>query len=365
MNTLKFIFHCNDLKSIHHRLWWVQFLVFGILIPCFFFIKRAAGQDPQYTQFYSAPVLTNPAFAGNMEFDCPEIRSNIKATLNNRRQWGNFSTDALTLEYFNKKKKIGVALLAQNQRVEGSKFQNTILGLAGSYKIQLNSEWNFNSGLELAVGNRNIGFSDLKFTDQFDGSGFNGRQTIDNINNTASVFYPDISVGGIFYSTKEWIGISIHHVNLPNISNLGFVERLPMKFAIQGGYKFDLLSHGNMGAFKKDVSLKPVFQFRMQGPFNQLDLGIYYTNDPFVVGLLYRGIPISKVGADKLTSQDAVALLLGFKYEGFRLGYSFDAGLSKIGLLGGGSHEVSASFQMAKKGCKRRKYGKYVPIPSF
>jgi hypothetical protein len=94
-------------------------------------------------------------------------------------------------------------------------------------------------------------------------------------------------------------------------------------------------------------------------------MGMYYTNEPFVAGILYRGFPIAKKGADGLISQDALVFLLGYKQDGFKLGYSFDAGLSKIGLLGGGSHEISLSYQHAKKGCKRRKYGKFVPIPAF
>jgi len=328
-------------------------------------IHHSFAQDTQYSQFFSAAVLTNPAFAGNMEYDCSDLKSNFKGTLNNRRQWGNFSTDAFTIEYFNKKKKIGLAALVQSHRVEGSKFQTTNFGIVASYKMQLTSKWSFNSGLQLGMGNRNLGFSQLKFTDQFDGNGFTGKQTIDNIRNTESIFYPDISAGGILYSKDTWVGLSAHHVNGPNISNLGLTEKLPMKLSIHGGHKFEFRSNRTYGNFKKDISFKPVFQIRLQGPFNQLDFGAYYTNEPFVVGLMYRGVPIGKEGADKLISQDAAILLLGYKRDGFKLGYSFDAGLSKIGLLGGGSHEISVSFQYAKKGCKRRKFGKFVPIPSF
>lgn len=323
------------------------------------------AQDAQFSQYFAAPVLINPAFAGNMEFDCKDLKSNLKATLNNRRQWGNFHTDALTGEYFNKKKRIGLAFLAQNQRINTAKLINTSFGVVASYKLALNSEWNFNSGLQLAVANRSLGVSGLKFTDQFSDEGFTGRQTIDNVRNSESIFYPDIGLGGIFYTSNFWSGLSIHHVNMPNISNLGLVQRLPMRFSLQGGYKYEFRSNRTFGNFKKDISLRPVYQFRVQGPFNQLDFGMYYTNEPFVVGLMYRGVPIGKTGADGLVSQDAVVLLLGFKQDGFKLGYSFDAGLSKIGLQGGGSHELSLSYQYVKKGCKRRKYGKWVPIPGF
>jgi len=344
---------------------YVLILLFFIIFHSSFIIHHSLAQDPQFSQFFSAAVLTNPAFAGNMEYDCSDLKSNFKGTLNNRRQWGNFSTDALTMEYFNKKKKIGLAVLAQNHRVEASKFQTTTFGLVASYKMQFNSRWSFNSGLQVAMANRSLGVSQLRFTDQFDGNGYTGRQTIDNVKNTESILYPDVSVGGILYSKDAWFGLSAHHVNGPNISNLGLVEKLPMKIALQGGYKFEFRSNRTFGNFKKDISFKPVFQIRMQGPFNQLDFGAYYTNEPFVVGLMYRGIPIGKVGADNLVSQDAAILLLGYKRDGFKFGYSFDAGLSKIGLLGGGSHEISVSFQYVKKGCKRRKFGKFVPIPSF
>jgi len=341
------------------------FLILFITHHSSLIINHSFAQDAQFSQFFSAPVLTNPAFAGNMEYDCKDLKSNLKATLNSRRQWGNFQTDAISLEYFNKKKRTGLAFIAQNHRVGEARLQSTLIGLVASYKLQLNSQWNFNSGLQISMGNRNLGFSNLKFTDQFTDEGYNGKQTIDNTKNTASVFYPDVSAGGIVFSRDFWMGVSFHHLNMPNISNLGHTERLPIKFAIQGGYKFEFRSNRTFGNFKKDISLKPVYQLRFQGPFNQMDLGMYYTNEPLVLGVMYRGIPVGKKGADNLISQDAIVLLLGYKQDGFKLGYSFDAGLSKIGLLGGGSHEISLSFQYAKKGCKRRKYGKWVPIPAF
>jgi type IX secretion system PorP/SprF family membrane protein len=346
----------------------LQFRVsFLRMIPIWlaFLSQQAMAQDAQFSQYFAAPVLTNPAFAGNMEFDCKDLKSNIKATMNNRRQWGNFHTDALTGEYFNKKKKIGLAFIAQNQRISNAKFQNTSFGLVASYKLALNSEWSFNSGLQLSVANRSLGFSNLRFTDQFNDEGFTGKQTIDNVKNTASIFYPDIAAGGIFYTKDFWSGLSLHHINMPNISNLGYTERRPIRISVQGGYKFEFRSNRSFGNFKKDISLKPVYQLRIQGPYSQLDFGMYYTNEPFVAGIMYRGFPVGKQGADNLVSQDAAIVLLGYKQDGFKLGYSFDMGLSKIGLQGGGSHEISLSYQYAKKGCRRRKAGKFVPIPAF
>jgi len=351
---LKRTFHLKDLK-----------VIFGILGLVFFHVLRVNAQDPQFSQFFSAPTLTNPAFAGNMEYDCSDLKSNLKATLNNRRQWGNFHSDALSIDYFNKKKRIGLGLIFLNHRVAEARLQSTTFALVASYKLQLNSKWNFNSGLQVGMGNRNMGFDNLKFTDQFTDEGYTGQQTIDNIKNKATVMYPDISAGGIIFSKDFWTGLSLHHLNMPNISNLGYKEKLPMRISLQGGYKFEFRSNRTYGNFKKDISLKPVYQIRIQRPYSQLDLGMYYTNEPLVIGVMYRGFPIGKKGADNMVSQDAVILLLGYKRDGFKLGYSFDAGLSKIGLQGGGSHEISLSFQYAKKGCKRRKYGKWVPIPAF
>ena len=33
------------------------------------------------------------------------------------------------------------------------------------------------------------------------------------------------------------------------------------------------------------------YLFKKQGPYNQLDLGVYWFKNPFVLGLWYRGIP--------------------------------------------------------------------------
>ena len=138
-----------------------------------------------------------------------------------------------------------------------------------------------------------------------------------------------------------------------------------MKISLHAGYKIEFRSPGDFGLFRRDVSLHPVWQLRYQKPFTQMDAGLYYNHEPFVAGVLYRGFALLREDADQRVSQDAAVLLFGIKKEGFRIGYSVEVNLKRKTAGSTPTQEISLSFQFAKKGCLRRRYGKWISIPSF
>jgi type IX secretion system PorP/SprF family membrane protein len=341
----------------------------GRLLPvvlCFIFSKYVCyAQDPQFSQFFAAPILLNPAFTGNMEFDCKQKSGQVKAMLNSRNQWGNFRTDAFAADYFNKKKQIGLGVVFQSHRISGTRFMSNEVGIAGSYRLTVNDDWNFNSGLQLSLGSRSVGFNNLRFTDQFSEDGYNGNITKDNEQNTPVIFYPDISTGGVIYNRTTWAGLSLHHLNRPNVSNLQNIHRLPVRISLHGGHTFWLNKSRLYSSYKKEISVKPTVQIRNRGPFFMMDVGSYYTFEPIVVGLWYRGVPLGKGGADNKPNQDAVVFMIGYKSNGIRFGYSYDLSMHRSGMYNGGSHEISLAYQKVSDKCKKRRYGAAMPIPGF
>jgi hypothetical protein len=99
------------------------------------------------------------------------------------------------------------------------------------------------------------------------------------------------------------------------------------------------------------------YLFKHQGPYNQLDLGVYWFKNPLVLGVWYRGIP-------PFNSQrgDAFILLLGYKTKNFNIGYSYDVTISNLIGQTVGSHELSMSLKFAIP--RRDKKGE-VPCPEF
>jgi type IX secretion system PorP/SprF family membrane protein len=336
-----------------------------LLVVFLSFSRLSTAQDIHQAQFFALPVLMNPAFAGNMEFDCKELKSNIRASLLNRRQWSAFSSDAFAAEVYRKKSRIGLALLFQNQRISQGRLQNTSAGIAASHRLGLGDDWHMASGIRMNIVRRNFLVREFRFTDQFNDNGFTGRMTDDNFSAIGSVStYADLSAGTLFFTRLFFAGLSVQHVNRPLLSDLSD-ERLGMKFSLQTGCKIEFRSDPNFGLFKRDVSLHPVCQLRVQKPFSQLDAGFYYNHEPFLAGLIYRGMGLFKKDADREYSQDAAVLMLGIKRDGFKLGYSVEINLKRKTFGGFPSHELSLSYQYARKGCLRRRFGKWISVPLF
>ncbi len=126
-------------------------------------------------------------------------------------------------------------------------------------------------------------------------------------------------MGGLFYSQNAWIGASAFHITQPNQSVVGGNDRLPMKVSVHAGYKF-FFTEGTMKtgmyAVPQERSIAPVAQYRHQGQWDQMDLGMYFTLEPLVLGLWYRGIPFKEVNG--FANNESLVLLIGLTKRGPR-----------------------------------------------
>jgi len=108
-----------------------------------------------------------------------------------------------------------------------------------------------------------------------------------------------------------------------------------------------------------DTSLQLAFLFRKQKSYKQLDMGLYWYNNPFVLGFWYRGIPVIK----PFPNQDSFSILAGYKNDQFSIGYSYDFTISKLLGSTGGAHEVSISYSFNTR--IQRSKNHMVPCPEF
>jgi hypothetical protein len=97
-----------------------------------------------------------------------------------------------------------------------------------------------------------------------------------------------------------------------------------------------------------------------QSKLKYLDMGLYYTIEPAIIGIWYRGLPVFP----KNTNVGAIAVSLGYMYKAVRIGYSYDFTLTRLITQTGGAHEISASYTFAEKK-KRRVKHKMVPCPAL
>jgi type IX secretion system PorP/SprF family membrane protein len=132
-------------------------------------------------------------------------------------------------------------------------------------------------------------------------------------------------------------------------------NKLPMKITAHAGYNIDF----NGGYMESDAELSKFYMsvnalYQQQGPYHQVNAGVFVTRYPLVIGGWYRF---------NFENPDAFIALVGLTYKNMKLGYSYDFTTSELGMNSGGAHEVSFAWQFDCYENKRRI--KAIPSPSF
>jgi type IX secretion system PorP/SprF family membrane protein len=317
------------------------------------------AQDPQFSQYYQAPLYLNPGFVG--------ITQQQRVVFNHRVQWPSlpqaFSTFAASYDIFVDELRSGFGFLATTDKMGSGGWRTTTFGLLYSYKIRLTDKIVFSPGLYFGYGTNGLDRNKLRLGD---GLEYDGITLDPEVSRLGRQSYFDFGSGFLLYNRNLWLGASFMHMNQPNLSVLNDVSRLPMKTAIHGGARLNL-SGGGPKTMSRVSYLTPSFIYRMQGKaFSQLDLGVNYHVDPISVGVWYRGKPFDKTVINTV-AQDALILQLGMYFKNLTVGYSYDFTISEMQTASGGAHEISAVFEFAAKPIRRNVKKKYrlIPCPTF
>lgn len=332
----------------------------------FFMSLSLWAQDPQFSQYYSAPLYLNPAFAGST--GCTRFVSIY------RNQWFGlnkpYNTFAFSLDHNIEKIKSGIGLQFVSDKVGANGISTIDISLFYAYRIDFTKKTSLRAGIQAGYSSKYLDIFQLSFPDQFSDDGYQSNSSGDYSNKRTRSHYADISVGMVFYTTHLWVGAAAQHVNEPNqtFTVNDKVAQLPAKFSLHGGYKI-LLNHKSDVPYDKSnhgvTSLTPTFLYKHQGAFNQMDLGLFLTHKPWFIGLWYRGIPLFKT-VESFTSRDAVVLQAGLRFDRFNLGYSFDYTVSRLNPFSKGTHEVAIGYVFcSRKNCKPKERLKVLPCPDF
>lgn len=323
----------------------------------FFMQMVARGQDPQFSQFYASPMYLNPAFTGaNLQH---------RLILNYRNQWpgvaeSGFNTYMASYDFNWDAMRSGLGFYALQDVAGLSALTYRNYGGLYAYDVRLTKKINLRTGFHLSYTQKNVDFSRLLFNDQIERGGGPSFEA----NKYFNVDYLDYNVGMVLYSDKAFLGLAVHHLTEPSESFIGFDSNLPRKYSIHGSITFDLPGTGA----KK--SIMPSFNYKTQGNFSQLDMGVYYNHEPLILGLWYRGIPLSVFSSTKLINNDAFIVLLGYSLEDqpLRIGYSYDVTTSGLFSKSGGSHEISVIYEFAGSigsNSKNKKLKRRIPCAKF
>lgn len=334
--------------------------ILGLLLFLTVFVQETKAQDPQFSQFYAAPLNLNPAMTGVFE-------GHFRVAANYREQWRSLIADdpfRTISASFDMRQHIvgddyfafGVNVLRDEAGTSRLNQKRAYLNL--SYMKQMGGGYRSNeqyliAGVQAGVGQNSVEFSELWFSQQFNmisevpdpGSLPSMESAIIGENITTDMFL-DLNAGLLWYSLMAdnmsiYAGGSISHLNAPRISFLGDDgEILYMRWAAHVGGELP---------FSSQFSVLPAVAVTGQGPSLQATFGgnFRYNNHDWREVALRMGM-WSRL-ANKQESgliMDAIIFTAVLELEFVDIGISYDITSSSLKTANNsrGAYELSVIY---------------------
>jgi len=310
----------------------------------------AKAQDPIFTQSNYIQETINPAFSGF------EDNERIGAGLISRVQWPNLDLQIHTqYAYVNKSYEyspslaFGVGINAVWQYETFNNYNYAQVNLNYAHRINLNGGWYFRPAIEVGLGNKSNRFRNLTLADQINiNSGIINPVSVDPlVDRISNRYFLDINSGFIIEKEESsnkiayWFGAAIRHLNRPDISIVDNEERLPLDifYSFHGNFRFPFLL---------DNSIMMTANLMVQGPYNRLDIGTIFQLESILLGLTAATNPARNDNNEHLVT--SINALVGFEYDAFRFGISYDKNTSNIGRTDG-VYELSVTYLSRCRRC--------------
>lgn len=315
----------------------------------------AHGQDPQFIQFYNAPLQLNPAMTGVHP-------GKWRMIANYRSQWNSILDDkpfrSISASYdvrmpMGRSDYLAVGMTALRDQAGQSHYQRQGASLSLSYLKQLDgggyrgSEQFLIGGLQAGIGQHSLEFGNLWFSTQFDPTTEQVDPTLPNgefLNNSTGVF-ADIAGGVMWYTVFSdnqslYIGAALHHVNQPRVTfrNSDGGEPLDMKWVLHTGGEIP---------FSHQFSILPAVSVFGQGK-NRLalyGLNFRYTNRDWKEVALRAGMWGHLAGDhEKSLAIPAITFTTILEIERWNIGLSYDVNTNQLSAPTNGRGAVELSL---------------------
>lgn len=287
------------------------------------FYLNSKAQDPNFSQYFSSPLILNPANTGN-------FLGKNRSSFQYRNQWqgigdpyitgtGSFETKIL-------KNTINEGILSFG--INGL-YDKTAAGLLKSNYVSFSigyhiftdnsNESKLSVGFQSTLVSKKLDFENITFADQFSSYGFN--LTLPNNQNfqNKTIFYSDWNSGMMYSNEKEsysfYIGMSTYHLTKPRESFLNDNStRIPIRSTIHGGFTLHLSNNGKLftsGMINKQGTSSESLIGMVYGVERYVD----YKQFLFLAGTWYR-------------MNENIIPYLGYMFKNFQLGLSFDVNVT-------------------------------------
>lgn len=300
----------------------------SIVALCLYMIMGSAlkAQSYHFSQFFSTPLLTNPANTGFI--DGPyRLASNFRSQGmfgGNPYFTGYLSADISPFrDSLGIGHKAGVGMYVMNDRSLSGALQTNSMAMSAAYNVGLDKlgRYSLGVGLQGAYHQRRIDYSKLNFENQYGPGGYDPSLPVGEALDFRKKNYFDVNAGIVYNAILEdksfFGGVSVYNILKQEENVLGDNFKMPTRYMMQAGAQFSATD---------DEKIYFSLTSMRQAKANETTLGGAYgirvgadrnINSEMKFGLWYR-------------YKDALIPYLGYFYEGFQAGLSWDYTVSSL-----------------------------------
>lgn len=297
-------------------------IVFGI---CFLIVGSAlCAQSYHFSQFFSTPLLTNPANTGFTEGPY-RFSTNIRSQgINGSPSYftGYFSADVSPLRsHLADGHKAGIGLYVMNDRALTGAVQTNSIGMSTAYHVGLDAygEHSVGIGVQGTYNQRRIDYSRLTFENQYGPGGFNPGLPVGEPLNVQSKHFFDVNAGFVYNASLEhksfFAGFAVYNILRQNENILADEFKLPTRLTFQTGGQVWMGEYGKTYFSLTAMSQAKAYEFTVGSAYgHQLTDG---DRNELLAGLWYR-------------YKDALIPYLGYQTQTIQVGLSYDYTVSSM-----------------------------------
>jgi type IX secretion system PorP/SprF family membrane protein len=311
-----------------------------IIYITFIFVSALShSQDVIFSQNFLVPETLNSSFTGALKsFKAGGIfrSQNRNAVLKTTTKYAFADT---WFENFNAG--IGISLLQQSENITSYTFNQANLNYAMEFRISY--DWYFRPSISVGLGTKSFGFGGLILGDQISINQQIVGPSIDPLAAGIQKSFFDFSSSILFNNSDSWIGLTLRHINNPNVAlTRGVDSPLDVFFSIHSKYFLPVFEKSK-NTIAENSKFFLLSNFMLQGNYSRFDIGGQYVfNNKISLGITAATIPLRTEASNSFLS--AISTFVGVKHEGFTYGYSYEFNTTELQGIIGGIHEISLSY---------------------
>lgn len=207
-----------------------------LILGLFWGFQSFSQVDPQFSQFYAAPLMVNPGYTGSVAAH--------RVSFNGRIQWPNlpqaYQTMAFSYDFWRPELRSGFGIQVLTDKAGSAGLRYTTARFNYSYKIVVNG-WVISPGMYFGYSLQSFDANKLLFGDQLDfGQGNLPGSQDPNVGKLNNIQFFDTGAGLLMYNAKAWVGASVYQLNEPNASIIDGDSPWPRRFVVHGGIRLPI-----------------------------------------------------------------------------------------------------------------------------